>query len=60
MELDYDFKDSYLPPLTKFITIFKVLVWKRLMYFKRDVKGLLLEIVIPLLIISFGCALLTI
>jgi hypothetical protein len=28
------------------------------MYFRRDLKGFLLEIVIPLVIIAFGCAIL--
>ncbi len=60
MDIDYDFKESYLPPLKKFTTLLKVLIWKRIIYFKRDKKGLFLEIIIPLVIIAIGCALLII
>jgi hypothetical protein len=60
IDIDYDFKESYLPSFKKFITLLKVLIWKRLLYFKRDIKGLFLEIIIPLAIIAIGCALLTV
>jgi hypothetical protein len=60
IDIDYDFKESYLPGFKKFRTLLKVLIWKRILYFKRDIKGLFLEIIIPLVIIVIGCALLTV
>lgn len=38
----------------------KILMWKKIMYSKRDIKGLLLEIFIPCMIILIGCSFLTI
>ncbi len=59
-EMDYDFQESFMPPLSRFFNLFRVLVWKRLIYFKRDIKGLFMEIVLPILLTIMGCALLTI
>lgn len=59
-ELDYNFEESFLPPMSRFINLFNILVWKRVIYFMRDKKGLFMEIIIPICIILLGCALLTI
>lgn len=57
---DYNFELSRMGAFNRFTTHMRILMWKKLMYSKRDIKGLLLEIVIPCLIIAMGCSLLTI
>jgi ATP-binding cassette subfamily A (ABC1) protein 3 len=57
---DYNFELSRMGSFNRFTTHMKILMWKKLMYSKRDIKGLLLEIIIPCLIIAMGCSLLTV
>lgn len=59
-EIEYDFKDSYMTPMTRFVNLFRVLIWKRLIYFKRDIKGLFMELVLPIMLTLMGVALLTV
>jgi hypothetical protein len=59
-EIDYNFEESYLSPVPRFFNLFNILVWKRIIYFSRDKKGLFMEIIIPILIMLMGCALLTV
>jgi ATP-binding cassette subfamily A (ABC1) protein 3 len=45
---------------TLFLTHFSALIKKRLLYFKRDLRGLMCEIFLPILIVIVGLAILLI